>query len=98
LLLLNALQCPHWVANPTSPHYCFLSGGYKFKLSEEGSNVLLEVEVPKFLSTSLVDVDVQPTYASVVIKGKVACALSALGCVLPVTSPSLRPHCVMAVH
>ena len=38
---------------------------------EDGEgNVILEIDIPKFVDTSLVDVDVQPTYVSVVIKNK----------------------------
>eukprot|EP00947_MAST-08B_sp_MAST-8B-sp1_P002019 g2019.t1 len=46
-------------------------GKYDFKLYEEGKDVILEVELPRFLATSLINVDVQPTYVSVVIKKKV---------------------------
>ena len=38
---------------------------------EDGKgNVILEIDIPKFIDTSLVDVDVQPTYASIVVKNK----------------------------
>jgi protein TilB len=47
-------------------------GRYKFRMTEEDGegNVILEIDIPKFVDTSLVDVDVQPTYVSVVIKNK----------------------------
>jgi hypothetical protein len=34
-------------------------------------NVILEVKVARFLDSSLIDVDIHPSYLSVVIKGKV---------------------------
>ena len=47
-------------------------GRYAFRMEEEDGkgNVILEVDIPKFIDTSLVDVDVQPTYASIVVKNK----------------------------
>lgn len=47
-------------------------GRYDFRMTEEdgNGNVILEIDIPKFIDTSLVDVDVQPTYASVIIKNK----------------------------
>ena len=47
-------------------------GKYEFRMTEEdgNGNVILEIDIPKFIDTSLVDVDVQPTYASVIIKNK----------------------------
>ena len=48
-------------------------GGWQFRFDEETQpgSVLLSVPLPKFLSSSLIDVDVHPTYVSVVVKGKV---------------------------
>ncbi|KAL9184202.1 hypothetical protein ACHAXT_002288 [Thalassiosira profunda] len=55
-------------------------GKYRFWFEEETSkgadgkrkgNLILRVAVPKHLSTSLIDVDIHPTYASVVIKSKI---------------------------
>ena len=47
-------------------------GRYAFRMTEEDGegNVILEIDIPKFIDTSLVDVDVQPTYASIIIKNK----------------------------
>lgn len=38
---------------------------------ERGGEIVLEVSVPRYLDSSLIDVDVHPHYLSVVIKGKV---------------------------
>lgn len=48
-------------------------GGWEFLWDEESKPgyVILEVKVAKFLDSSLIDVDVHPTYVSVVIKSKV---------------------------
>eukprot|EP01038_Epipyxis_sp_PR26KG_P004178 gene4178-5946_t len=48
-------------------------GGWDFYWDEESKPgcVVLEVGVPRFLDTSLIDVDVHPTFISVVIKSKV---------------------------
>jgi protein TilB len=47
-------------------------GRYQFRLHDDDGdgNVVVEVEVPKFIDTSLIDVDVQPRHVSVVIKNK----------------------------
>jgi len=51
-------------------------GKYNFWFEEERSKsgvetLILHVDIPKHLSTSLIDVDIHPTYASIVIKNKV---------------------------
>jgi hypothetical protein len=48
-------------------------GGWTFRWDEESKPgyVLLEVEVSRFLDSSLIDVDIHPTYVSAVIKSKV---------------------------
>ena len=48
-------------------------GKYGFSFDEESkkTSVLLNVETPRHLDTSLIDVDVHPNYVSVVIKSKV---------------------------
>ena len=38
--------------------------------SEDGRAVVLDIALPKFLDTSLVKVDVQPTYIRLLIKGR----------------------------
>ncbi len=38
-------------------------------------DIVLEVSVPKYLDSSLIDLDVHPHYVSVVIKGKVSVCL-----------------------
>ena len=47
-------------------------GRYDFKMLEDdgNGNVVVEVEIPRFIDTSLVDVDVQPNHVSIVIKNK----------------------------
>lgn len=49
-------------------------GGWEFYWDEESRPgvVVLEVRVQKFLDSSLIDVDVHPTYVSMVIKSKVS--------------------------
>ncbi|XP_071218680.1 dynein axonemal assembly factor 11 isoform X3 [Salvelinus alpinus] len=44
-----------------------------FKLTEDGDNntIVLDLEVYRHMDTSLMDVDVQPTYARVTVKGKI---------------------------
>jgi len=46
-------------------------GKYKFWFEEESSSLVMRVDLPKHLSTSLIDVDIHPTYVSVVVKSKV---------------------------
>ena len=47
-------------------------GRYEFRLQDDDGdgNIVLEVEVPRYIDTSLIDVDVQPRHVSVVIKNK----------------------------
>lgn len=51
-------------------------GHWNFRFSEEVdnnrkiNNLILEIDFPRFLSTSLIDADIQPFYISVVAKGK----------------------------
>ncbi len=46
---------------------------HEFHLTEGADNscLILDVAVPRFMDTSLVDCDVQPSYVRVTIKGKV---------------------------
>jgi len=50
-------------------------GKYQFWFEEEAStnkeSLIMRVAIPKYLSTSLIDVDIHPTYVSVVIKSKI---------------------------
>jgi protein TilB len=48
-------------------------GQYVFRWDEERSpgNIILEVELSRHLDSSLIDVDVHPTYVSVIVKSKV---------------------------
>jgi len=58
-------------------------GKYQFWFEEEaptnkdsngkrgGTSLIMRVAIPKYLSTSLIDVDIHPTYVSVVIKSKI---------------------------
>lgn len=43
----------------------------KFNLIDEPSHYELILEVPKFLDTSAIDIDLQPTYIRVTVKGKI---------------------------
>lgn len=72
-------------------------GGWEFYWDEESRPgvVVLEVRVQKFLDSSLIDVDVHPTYVSMVIKSKVhvafVCARAIYVCVIhSVPYPVLR--------
>jgi protein TilB len=50
-------------------------GKWKFWFDESGTsksgNLIMTIDLPKYLSTSLIDVDVHPTYVSIVIKSKI---------------------------
>lgn len=46
-------------------------GGFQFFFDEDRDNLMIKVELPKNLSSDLIDVDVQPTYLSIVCKNKV---------------------------
>ena len=48
-------------------------GRYKFKITEDDSNdrILVELFLPKFLTTDLVDCDINPLYVRFEIKGKI---------------------------
>lgn len=54
-------------------------GRLEFSMVEEdgAGNCVLSVGVPRFLDTSLVDVDVHPMYVTVVLKSKARGALAA---------------------
>ena len=47
-------------------------GGWDFVWDEESQpgQLILEVKLAKFLDSSLIDVDVHPSFVSIVIKGK----------------------------
>nr|CCA21668.1 conserved hypothetical protein [Albugo laibachii Nc14] len=45
-------------------------GKWEFHLSETIDQLILELNLPKFLDTSLIDVDVHPTYVSIIVKNK----------------------------
>lgn len=46
-------------------------GRYRFQLKDEGARYVLEVECPRYMETSLIDCDIQPTYVTLNIKSKV---------------------------
>lgn len=46
-------------------------GKYDFHLKDEGTRFVLEVQCPRYMETSLIDCDVQPTYVRVIIKAKI---------------------------
>ena len=43
----------------------------QFELSDDDENILLNVSIFKHMDSSLVDVDVQPNYVRVTLKGKI---------------------------
>lgn len=45
-------------------------GKWDFRLLDEIFDIVLEVDLPRFLDTSLIDVDVHPSYVSIVVKNK----------------------------
>ncbi|GLE04334.1 hypothetical protein PINS_up013249 [Pythium insidiosum] len=45
-------------------------GKWDFRFVDEDLEIVLEVDLPRFLDTSLIDVDVHPSYVSMVIKNK----------------------------
>ena len=51
----------------------FNQGNYKWKFEEtkDRAKIIFELQVPKFLDTSLLIVDVEPTYVRVDVKGKI---------------------------
>ncbi|KAL3772821.1 hypothetical protein ACHAWO_006904 [Cyclotella atomus] len=49
-------------------------GKWKFWFEESGTkdgNLIMTIDLPKHLSTSLIDVDIHPTYVSIVIKSRI---------------------------
>eukprot|EP01066_Platyproteum_vivax_P006937 Platyproteum_vivax@DN2585_c0_g1_i1.p2 len=46
-------------------------GKWQFRLFREADHLLLELEIPRYLDTSLLDIDINPTYIRCVVKGKV---------------------------
>ncbi|ETI55950.1 hypothetical protein F443_01399 [Phytophthora nicotianae P1569] len=46
-------------------------GKWEFRLMDEILDIILEVDLPRFMDTSLIDVDVHPSYVSIVAKNKV---------------------------
>lgn len=54
-------------------NYNDLEGKYEFRFDEEKNPgyLLLDINIPKFLSTSLIDVDIHPKHISVIIKSKI---------------------------
>lgn len=47
-------------------------GGYdwKFDESQDKTKISFALNVPKFMDTSMIDVDVQPTYIRIIVKDK----------------------------
>jgi len=45
-------------------------GKIEFFLDDKNTHVVLELAVPKYLDTSAIDIDIQPTWLAVIIKGK----------------------------
>ncbi|KAG3169422.1 hypothetical protein PI124_g613 [Phytophthora idaei] len=46
-------------------------GKWEFRLVDEILDIILEVDLSRFMDTSLVEVDVHPSYVSIVAKNKV---------------------------
>ncbi|KAI8926626.1 hypothetical protein BC831DRAFT_455977 [Entophlyctis helioformis] len=46
-------------------------GKYSFKWTSSAKTITLSVDISKFLDTSLIDVDVHPTWLRIIIKGKI---------------------------
>jgi protein TilB len=48
-------------------------GDYKFRIWEEEEDdlIFLELKVPKYLATAVIDADVNPTYVRIDVKGKI---------------------------
>eukprot|EP00002_Diphylleia_rotans_P023053 TRINITY_DN4530_c0_g1_i1.p1 TRINITY_DN4530_c0_g1~~TRINITY_DN4530_c0_g1_i1.p1 ORF type:complete len:383 (+),score=93.72 TRINITY_DN4530_c0_g1_i1:43-1191(+) len=46
-------------------------GKWQFRFDEDDENIYLDIAIGKYLSTSLIDADVQPTFVKVTIKGKI---------------------------
>ena len=46
------------------------AGKLEFFLDDRSDRVVLELAVPKFLDTSAIDIDIQPTWVAVTIKAK----------------------------
>lgn len=44
---------------------------YNFQLKDEGTHFTVEVECPRYMETSLIECDVQPTYVRANIKSKI---------------------------
>ena len=49
-------------------------GGWTYTWDEcsKPGYILLDIQLPSYLDSSLIDVDIHPFYASIVIKGKVS--------------------------
>lgn len=61
------------------PHInCFIHASidrHNFHLRDEETKYVLEVECPRYMETSLIDCDVQPTYVRLNIKSKVTISI-----------------------
>lgn len=69
LRLLSPHEIPFWCREIRQKN----EGGWDFTWDEDSKpgHIILEVHTPRFLDSSLIDVDVHPTYISVIIKSKV---------------------------
>lgn len=45
-------------------------GKWEFHLTDNAGQFIFELELPKFLDTSLIDIDVHPTFVSIIVKNK----------------------------
>ena len=48
-------------------------GKYEFEFSESGdkTSIILEIQIPRFMDTSLINLDLQPAYVRIDVKGKI---------------------------
>jgi protein TilB len=46
-------------------------GKWRFELTDYSDKIILNLYIPRNIATSLIDVDVQPSYCSVIVKNKI---------------------------
>ena len=68
-----AIQCYLFCFCCNESHRTLLciEGKWAFQFNEEEGYLTLEISIQKHLSSSLIDIDIHPTYVSIVIKSKV---------------------------
>ena len=65
--------CAHWIWKNVTIKFqvCYARHEFHLTESEDESCFVLDIAIPRFMDTSLLDCDVQTTYIRVTIKGKV---------------------------